>query len=273
MDVRSRGWCFTVNNYIEQDSIDVYTLVEPDSDNYLVFGYEKGEKGTPHIQGYVHFKEARSFRTMKKLLPTAHIEVAKGSPLDNYKYCTKEGDFIEVVEIPRQGKRTDAEDIRDMILEGRSMRDIILEHPGSFMRYSSGIMRMSQHLMAQKRFPFEMFFYWGKSGVGKTTKAISHAPDSYYIKSDNDNWWDGYEQQDAIIFDDFSGKYDFRDLLKITQQHSFSVNIKGSKTWINSKYIIFTADRSPADIYEDVLTKEELYQFTRRFNGNIIHLE
>lgn len=90
--IRSRGWCFTINNPTNSKE-DVLKLFE--KAKCVIIGKEKGEQGTEHFQGYVQYKNAISFNTVKKLIPTAHIESAKGDPQQNYKYCSKDGDFIE----------------------------------------------------------------------------------------------------------------------------------------------------------------------------------
>lgn len=57
---RSRGWCFTINNYTELDVAQVKALEEPSS--AIIAGYEVAPTtGTPHIQGYVYFLNQRSF--------------------------------------------------------------------------------------------------------------------------------------------------------------------------------------------------------------------
>lgn len=102
MSTRSRAYTFTINNHTFEDLCDVVNLVA----DYIVFGFEVGEDGTPHIQGYVHFSNARHFKSVSKMLPRAHIEVAKGSPIQNRTYCTKGGEYYEFGECPQQGKCT-----------------------------------------------------------------------------------------------------------------------------------------------------------------------
>lgn len=57
-----------------------------------VIGAEVGESGTPHLQGYVEFKVKQ--RPLSKMKGTigAHWEVSKGSRIENYEYCSKDGD-------------------------------------------------------------------------------------------------------------------------------------------------------------------------------------
>ncbi len=46
---------------------------------YLIYQKEEGDNKTPHFQGYVHFKNAVKFSTMRNKLPGAHLSIARGS--------------------------------------------------------------------------------------------------------------------------------------------------------------------------------------------------
>jgi len=74
--MRATGWCFTINNYTFEE-MDACINLPMD---YKVFGFEVGNKGTPHIQGYLYHHNKVSMRQIKKLLSRAHIEKAKGTP-------------------------------------------------------------------------------------------------------------------------------------------------------------------------------------------------
>lgn len=91
MAARKRAYCFTLNNYTELEYESICAL----SCSYLVCGRERGESGTPHLQGYIYFKDACSFRSAGSRIPRAHVEVAKGSGQQNFDYCSKGGDFVE----------------------------------------------------------------------------------------------------------------------------------------------------------------------------------
>lgn len=98
---RSRGYVFTINNYTFKDICSVVDLTA----DYIVFGFETGNsKEVPHIQGYVHFNNARHFKSVSKMLPRAAIYSAKGTPQQNLTYCSKQGEFYEFGELPQQGK-------------------------------------------------------------------------------------------------------------------------------------------------------------------------
>lgn len=83
---RSRNWFFTLNNYTADD---IKCLTEVKGNEYqYVFQEEKGESGTPHLQGILMFKNARSFKSVKKLLKRAHLERVKNR-LAAIRYCAK----------------------------------------------------------------------------------------------------------------------------------------------------------------------------------------
>ena len=88
---RTRSWCYTINNYTEEDLQGVRALTCA----YNIFGYEAGVENTPHLQGYVHFKEKKSLSAVKKVMPRAHLEPRKGTVDQAVDYCKKEAKFEE----------------------------------------------------------------------------------------------------------------------------------------------------------------------------------
>lgn len=83
--IRARKWVFTWNNP-ELKHADVSAILH-DTKKY-VFQKEEGENKTPHYQGYVEYKNARSFSSMKKLIPNAHWEKCNNSEA-SIAYCQK----------------------------------------------------------------------------------------------------------------------------------------------------------------------------------------
>lgn len=89
---KHRKYCFTLNNYTPQNIIDIKLWMTKKTGCKFVFGEEVGEQsGTPHLQGFVQFKNQVRWSTLKKLMPRAHIEAARGSMKENYDYCSKDG--------------------------------------------------------------------------------------------------------------------------------------------------------------------------------------
>lgn len=93
----SKTWCFTLNNYSEEELKALRLL--PDI-TYLLMGKEVSSTGTPHIQGYITFKNAHRFSAMRKFSPRAHWEPTRVDAAAN-RYCRKDGDY-EVIDRRRQ---------------------------------------------------------------------------------------------------------------------------------------------------------------------------
>lgn len=92
--IRSRKFCFTLNNYTTEDYDNIYHWCL--GQKVYVLGKEgREEHHTPHIQGYVECRNAMTFRAInKKLGGRCHVEKKKKSDFKAITYCMKEGDFI-----------------------------------------------------------------------------------------------------------------------------------------------------------------------------------
>lgn len=89
---RSRRWCFTHHNYVEEDIEKI--ISESQSSNFII-GRELGKSGIkPHLQGYLEFKSQKCFSVLTSIIETIHWEIAHGSRDDNIKYCSKEGNYV-----------------------------------------------------------------------------------------------------------------------------------------------------------------------------------
>ena len=81
---RAAAWCYTLNNYTEEESEALWK-----EGTYQIQGYEKGSEGTPHIQGYIEFKNAKRLSTLKKINPRIHWEIRRGNQKAAIQYCKK----------------------------------------------------------------------------------------------------------------------------------------------------------------------------------------
>lgn len=96
----SKTWCFTLNNYSDDDE-KIFQMMET---NYIIYGREVASTGTKHLQGYAIFPKAYRLSGVRKLHPKAHWEPSKKNALANRRYCSKEGDYYEKKK-PRQGSK------------------------------------------------------------------------------------------------------------------------------------------------------------------------
>lgn len=87
--VPSKKWCFTLNNWTEEELGNLETKFH--GDMYII-GKEVGASGTKHLQGYVEFASKK--RPAEAIgIKRIHWEKAKGDRESNLKYCSKDGDY------------------------------------------------------------------------------------------------------------------------------------------------------------------------------------
>lgn len=258
-EVRSRNFCFTLNNY-EKNEIKILKNFEY---KYIIFGFEKGKEGTPHLQGYIEFSNAVRFSTIKKKLPRIHLEKRKGTAAQASDYCKKDGDFFEDGEISKQGARNDLVEIKKKIDEGVKMSDIADDHFGSYVRYHKGFEKYKSLKTEDRTEKPHNTWRWGLTGVGKTFKVFEkHGAENIYVK-DGSQWWDGYENQEVILIDDFDhNQWNYRELLRLLDGYKITVQVKGGTVKINSPRIYITCEYPPNKIWSD----NKLDQVLRRLD-------
>lgn len=248
MNSTVRRFVFTLNNYTE----DEYTKTCDFITKFCKYGIVGKEiaptTSMPHLQGFANLTKPMRFSTIKQHLDNRiHIEKANGSDEDNQKYCSKAGEFFETGVPHTQGKRNDLAAVVDTISGGADISSVARSHPTSFIKYHRGIKEYIKTIrpIPVRDFKTEVRYYYGEPGTGKSRTALEEAKeravDSIYYKP-RGLWWDGYQQQDCVIIDDFYGWIKYDEMLKIMDRYPYKVQIKGGFEEFTSKYIWITSN-------------------------------
>lgn len=257
---KSRAYCFTLNNYTEEE----YLAISSMECKYLVIGKEKGESGTPHLQGYVYLVNPRTLTSLKKSMPRAHIEVAKGSPLQASTYCKKDGDFYESGELPAQGKRSDLEEIREMVNAGQGMREMVDKaHSYQSIRSAELILKYKEKKRDWKP---EVIWVCGKSGTGKTRWAYDNYPpeDIHKQPATDTKWFEGYDAHPVVVIDEVDMETSYPALKELTDRYPMRVHYKGGMRSFLAKVIVLTSLETPQNLF--VNKPEKGFEMLRRID-------
>lgn len=261
-----RNCCFTLNNYTEEEYKNVCAW---DCD-YLIVGKEVGEKGTPHLQGYVEWSRSMRMTELKKLNPKIHWEKRRGTAAEASAYCKKSDEAaFESGTLSQQGKRVDLDKIKNNILNGTRVDEIILEAPIIYHQYGRTLNKI-EDLAMRRKFRTEMttgLWLWGGTGVGKSHAAFTnYHPSTHYVVPNDNGWWDGYTQQDTIIINDFRGEIPYNELLQLVDKWPHWVKRRGREPMpFTSKHVIITSSLPPDAIYKNRAAEDSIAQLTRRF--------
>lgn len=265
---RSRSWCYTINNYTEEDRDALRALVC----QYQVFGYERGEEGTPHLQGYVHFVTKKSLAQLKKVMPRAHLEIRKGSIDQAVEYCKKEGDFEEFGEKPKsQREKGELEKIR-----WKRVREHAKEGDWEWLEENEpGLLTLHEaKLRALKKPKLEVMSYsdvdtphewWvGPTGTGKSKMLWEEFPGHY--QKDKNKWWCNYVGQEIVAIEEADPKTMEHMASRMKQwadRYPFAGEIKGGRLeGLRPAKIIVTSNY---DIEECFPAREDWEPLKRRF--------
>ena len=225
-----RNYLLTVNNPVQTDDEFMEYIKSLAHVKYAVFQREMGnETHTPHFQVYIEFHVGKTFDTLKKYFPTAHIEQRKGTKEQARKYCMKDdgtrvGEPREYGEFVESGERSDLCDIIALVESGSTDDEIRKLYPSQYFRYYKNIAHIRQLCVIQKystakRDVFVTYIF-GKTGQGKTSFVTNkHGYENVYVVDDYKNPFDLYEYQDVILFDEFRSQFDISRMLRWLDIH------------------------------------------------------
>lgn len=258
-------WCYTLNNPEYPISFNQHSMV------YQVYGEEVGESGTPHHQGFIVFKNRKRITQLKELNDKAHWELAQGTNQQASDYCKKDGKYHEFGILPAEPVKIAAKassdkwrTINDLAKAG-NLDEIDRQYPKV---WNQSYKNLKQIKVDHLTMPAELedvcgYWYYGVTGVGKTTMAREKHPNAYF-KLPN-KWWDGYQGQDNVIIDDLDVNHAYMGYhLKIwTDKFSFLAEVKNSTVVARPKSVIVTSQYKIEDIWRN--EPETVAALKRRF--------
>jgi len=264
MSGRARNYLFTVFADPGEDMLRLLdTTSWPEWVTFVVYQRELcPDTDREHFQGYLELSSPKTYINIHTDVPgleTAHLEVRRGTQQQAIAYCEKEDSRIEGPwrqgEPKAQGAREDLKRVRDLIEQNKPMREVAHEHPDVFFKYSTGLMRYRRMVATPRTWPMEIVIIVGPTRTGKSRKAHEMAPGAYW--KDRGQWWDDYDGQHTVVWDEFYGSHcPFSTLLRILDRYPLSVECKGSSIVFASKRIIFTSNQEPCDWYDNERTHQ-----------------
>lgn len=244
----AKNWILVLNNYSDDEYERIRVSVDTEC-GFWIIGKEVGKNGTPHLQCYLQFRTRKTLAGCKRLFGSRiHAEIARGSPDQNRRYCAKEGDYVEGGTISCQGKRNDLADFVISAKKGASWEEALEAHPTILARYGKFADRVLTKYSIPRTWDVHVVVYWGETGTGKSRRAFEEAQNPYVHSGGQ--WFDGYQGEADVIFDDFGGsEFKLTYLLKLLDRYPMRVPVKGGfANWVPRR-IFITSNYCPKDWY------------------------
>lgn len=246
----TRTWVYTLNNFTEAD-VDFLKLLVCKAHRC---GKEVGAEGTPHLQGALTFERKYRLSALKKLHSRIHWEPAKCADAENY--CAK-GEVIIDFDHRKQGKRNDLLKAAE-IVKAAGPFAVARELPEIYIKFHRGL---EKYAYAMDRDPEDRVFYtnttvvWGKPGTGKSRWCREQAAHEglrlYNVPEPSGGvlWFDGYDGEEALLFDDFYGWIKRHQLLQLLDIYPLQVQVKGGFVHRKWRRVFITSNRPPGEWY------------------------
>lgn len=249
-NTQSRKWTLVINNPLDAglDHAAISEILRRFSPDYFCLADEIASTGTFHTHGALYSRSPIRFATLKNRLPTAHIEKAYGSMVENRAYIRKEGkwadtdkvetaipgSFEEWGELPTEKaeKAPEMAKLLELVREGKRTTEIITDAPNLAFRVRD-IDLLRQVLLADRyasenRLNLEVSYLYGASGVGKTRGIYArHDPREICritnYRAGRGVSFDGYNGQDVLVFEEFSSQIPIGDMLNYLDIYPLSL--------------------------------------------------
>lgn len=255
----------------------------PKALSFIAFGEEIAPStGKKHFQAFAYASRAMRLTGWNKvfshLTPHTHIEKMEGTFAQNEAYCSKEGNYTKIGEVPMaNGNKRSLLQVKEAIDNGEKLTDIVQndEHFATVIQNKNALAWYEQVKVGLKRKaegfkPPEVYVIVGPAGCGKTRAVYDKEGFGIYSMPRHDMKWCGsYDQQKVVLFDDVRAETIMTiDLfLRIADGYPIEVEQKnGFRYWTVEK-IYLTSNQDMA-LWWPKATPEDLAAVARRITSH-----
>lgn len=268
--------------------------------------------GRPHWQCYVEFsarQRATAIRHIMNLPVEPHVEVAKGTPDENIRYCTKPdtrivegGGWQFQIGQPRRAEarnrgdlglmseKVNHEALIEAVNDGAQVDELLplLGRSVLLPGRVAAIEQLCNRRKLEERTSVVTFYLWGGQGVGKTTLALRKAKlvageDGWFLQNQGmGKWFDGYlpDRHRVIIFDEAAmpekrssaDHLSILDWLSICQHVPQRLQVKGGSTRANWSMVIITTNKSLDAWLANIDDETQKLAFKSRLGDRVQHM-
>lgn len=284
---RSRWWSVTIFGKVGSEEVPDQPTLDLTANGLLYYKFQLELCPTTnrrHFQGCLRYDRPVSMAQVKQFIavPHAHLEIVRDVQAMR-DYCGKEETRIdgpwEGGDPGNQGKRSDLQEVTDLIKSGGTLEEVAERRPDVIIRYGRGVQSLHELMNKPKYRPnLKVYLLWGPTGVGKTEVARrvnrvidpSVGDDLAAISDLAHPWFDGYRGTKVLLLDECGeGMMCINRFKLCLDKYPVKMPIKGGFVPVNADVIFCTSNTPITDWWprckvEDILAIER--RFHRVFN-------
>lgn len=219
---------------------------------YIVYKKELCPKTSrEHWQGYVELRRQLAASTLKRIITPGRNDThfqeryPDATAADNIAYVKKEetaiGPVVEYGQPNNPGRRRDIEFIVDELRRGVRTDDTA--HLTYELRHGSSYnMIRNRYVKPPPRPDIHIYIFQGGPGSGKSYVAPQLWPEAYYAEDHETGYFDNYEGQEVIVFQEFACRFPYRVLLQLLDRYPLRIRKRYGTVPIYAKTVVFTTN-------------------------------
>jgi len=258
------------------------------------WAYCISEAGLHHIHMVLEDTKTMKFSAVKKsYCQGMHFEPTKGNKKQADDYINKRGAFEEKGEQVlciiyegeiqgRQGRRTDLDNIADLISDGLKPSEILDNNPKYYTKEN-----IIKKMYFKKRYeeteftrPVKVYWHYGKSGSGKSYARkdvieLYGESEIYYLTTFGSGAFDNYEGQKVLWIDDYRGEFKFQDFLRYIDVYKAELPARYNNVKALWNEVHITSVLTPNLCYKEACNDcfDNIEQLLRRIDSVIYHFK
>lgn len=222
----------------------------PPQCSYIRGQLELGELGFLHYQVVVQFVKKIRIPGVKKVFgDRVHVEPTRSEAA--LEYVWKQETRIDGTQFELGTRKIRRSDPTDWdAIRGLAIRGELQGVPSDiFVRSYLQLSRICSDYAKPVGVERICAVYWGPTGLGKSRRAWWEAGIHAYPKDPNTKFWDGYQNNEHVVIDEFRGLISISNILRWCDRYPVQVEIKGSSRVLSAKKLWITSNLHPEQWY------------------------
>lgn len=281
--VKRIRWCFRASlgfdaadlsdDAIEEEATRLYGELIQHCEIFIFQLESAPTTGYLHFQGYLELETKNRFCWIQNnIRKFEYLTPAKGSPKQNWAYCSKHDTQIEgpwSLGTPRAAESENkTEQFVKAVKEGKTNAELWDDYPSFMTRYRNAVHDIRGLKHPVREFDLEVYVIYGPPGTGKSRWVRDMWPTVIPVPFGQKVWLtQNMSLAEVVLFEDFDGNMPLKQFNRMIDRYPEEVETKGGFVWWMPNTIYITTNTLPSHWYPDDGRQDTKAQIWRRITA------